>query len=202
MEWLDGASDAALQVALRATGTNGSGNIVVLRAKRELDDVCRSLPDSLWKERESWLNLRALLELLTSSPYAATSIFDAALDRLQPSSDQHESLLVASLTMLYLHSTNLREPAPPTLLRSRAEQGFQQYPNNTIILGFFLESQKGQSVWGRVNLILGEAGCGLIEKGVYRVLAEVWAIGWQKGSWREDQERIRSRLSAAVETDR
>lgn len=202
MEWLSGSSEAALHVVLRSTGTNGSGSVVILRSKRELDDIYRNMPSDRWKEREAWLNLRALLELLTSSPLAAIAIYDAELSQLSPSTEAHESLTIASLSMLYIYGTILRLPLAPGPLRERAEAAIQLYPNNTIILGLFLEAEKGQAVWGRVKLMLGDNEAHMDDKGLLRRVAEIWAVGWEKGSWREEEERIRSKFSAAVQSDR
>ncbi|GJE85747.1 NRDE-2, necessary for RNA interference-domain-containing protein [Phanerochaete sordida] len=202
MEWLSGAPDSALQVILRATGTNGSGSVVILRAKRELDEICGTLGDERWKEREAWVNLRALLELLTSTMSGMLAVFDKAFSGLAPSSEAHESLTVALLSMLYIHGVVLRQPVTPATFRERAEGAFQQYPDNTIILGLFLEAEKGQSVWGRVRMMLGDKDVGPGGKGLHRVLAEMWAVGWEKGSWRAEEERIRNRFSAAVQSVR
>ena len=199
MEWLNGDSDAALQVALRSTGTNGSGNVVILRSKRELDDACGAVPEERWKEREAWINLRALLELLTSTPSSMLTVVDSALNRVPQGSETHESLTVAALSMLYTHGIILRHPVPPSILRERAEQAIRLYPANTVILGIFLEAERGQGIWGQVGLVLSEKES---EKDMLRTLAEIWAIGWKKGSWRAEQERIRGRLSAAVQNDR
>lgn len=197
MEWLSGASDSALQVILQSTGTNGSGSVVILRAKRELDEVYSSLAEERWKEREAWVNLRALLELLTSTVSSTLAVFDNGFSRLSPS-EARESLSVATLSMLYVHGAILRNPVAPATFRERAEAAVRLYPNNTIILGLFLEAEKGQGVWGRVRLMLGDKDPESSEKGLHRVLAEMWAVGWQKGSWRAEEERIRSRFSAAV----
>lgn len=199
MEWLNGAPDAALQVALRSTKTNGSGNVVILRSKRELDDIWKTVSDERWKEREAWVNLRALLELLTSSPSSILSIFDSALSRVPEGAEEHESLTIASLYMLYAHGSILRRPIAPGILRERAERSIRLYPANTIILAMFLEAEKGQGVWGQVNIVLGDKDSN--ERGLLRTLAELWALGWEKGSWKAEEERIRNRLSAAVQND-
>ena len=65
-----------------------------------------------------------------------------------------------------------------------------------------MEAEKGQGVWGRVKLMLGDNDAGSSEKGLHRVLAEVWAVAWEKDSWRAEEERIRSRFSAAVQSVR
>ncbi|KIP12478.1 hypothetical protein PHLGIDRAFT_97829 [Phlebiopsis gigantea 11061_1 CR5-6] len=200
MEWLAGASDAALQVALRSTGTSGSGSVVILRSKRELDGIHQGISDERWKEREAWINLRALLELLTSPPSTAIGIFDSASSKLSPGTEMHESLTVMSLSMLYAFGTHLRNPLPPGIMRERAEYAIRLYPNNTIILAFFLEAEQGRGVWGQVKHVLGDKDPG--EKDVLQTIAEIWAIGWERRSWKAEEERIRSRLSMAIQNDR
>ncbi|TBU34597.1 NRDE-2, necessary for RNA interference-domain-containing protein [Dichomitus squalens] len=204
LEWLARNDDAALEVIVRSSGGTGSGGIAVLRAKRHLQTLLTQLATASWKEREAWIKLAALLELLTSSPQSALALFDSYLSALQPRSPAHESLTVASLALLYNHATVLKSATPPALLRERVEKAVEVYPNNTAILGIFLEAQKGQGIWGRVRALLGETaadGTGK-EKSVARRVAEVWVAGWEKGRWEAEVERTRSGLAAAVEDDR
>lgn len=202
MEWLSGKSEAAIEVVVRSTGSQGTGGIAVLRAKRYLEDVVRQFPASRWKERVGWVKVKALLELLTSSTAAALATLDAELGTLDTGSVVHECLTVALLALLYNHGTVLRSPMPPSLLRERAQKAMEVYPNNTFVLGVFLEGEKGQGVWGRLRAMLGgdEAGGG--EKDVPRRIAEVWVASWDGGRWEAEEERTRSRLSGAVEDER
>lgn len=228
MEWLHHSSDiadtaasaAALQVILRSASVEptSTGGIAILRAKRQLSDTLANIPatpNCQWKEREAWIKLRALLELLTVSPWGALSIFELALGALEVGRAAHESMTLASLQMLYHCSITLRNPVPPALLRERAEKALSLYPNNTAILGIFLETQKGQAIWGRVRALLGDTtntstttsssstSVGGGEKDVTRRVAEIWVAGcWEKGRWEAEQERTRSGLSAAVQDDR
>ncbi|KAI0361277.1 DUF1740-domain-containing protein [Trametes cingulata] len=205
MEWLARNEDAALQVIIRSSGVAGSGGIAVLRAKRHFENLLMTeLLRADWKERAPWIKMAALLELLTSSPQSAVSTFDFYLNALEVGSPAHESLTVASLSLLYNHSVVLKNPTPPALLRERAERAIEEYPSNTAVLGVFLEAEKGQGIWGRVRAMLGETaadGTGR-EKGVARRVAEVWVAGWEKGRWEAEIERTRSGLSAAAEDER
>ncbi|PIL31641.1 hypothetical protein GSI_06343 [Ganoderma sinense ZZ0214-1] len=204
MEWLAGNDDTALQVIIQASRVAGSGATAVLRTKRHLVDLLAQTFDLHWKEREAWIKVAALLELLTSSVQSALSLFDTYLSGVQARSSAHESLTVASLTLLYNHATVLKNPTPPALLRERAENAIDMYPNNTAILGMFLEAEKGQGIWGRVRAVLGETavdGMGK-EKGIARRVAEVWVAGWEKGHWEAEVERTRRGLAAAVEDER
>jgi hypothetical protein len=206
MEWLAGKSDAALQVVLQCVGVEGIGGVAILRAKRNLDDSLKDMVDVPWKEQEALIKLRALLELLTSSPTAALSVFDEHLskDSLKGGTVMHESLTVASLVMPYRYSAILKNPAPPSVLRERVEEALEVYPTNTVILGIFLEGEKGQGVWGRVRGLLGEGpvdGRGRC-KDVARRVADAWIAGWEKGRWMGETERTRSGLINALQHER
>ncbi|KAJ7103657.1 NRDE-2, necessary for RNA interference-domain-containing protein [Mycena belliarum] len=197
MSWLAGDNDAALKVVLRCAGVEGVGGVTLLRAKRNLDDTA----NAEGRAREPWIKLRALLELLTSNePAQALQIFETHITGQKLGSAQHESLLVAELLMLYRHGTVLKNPAPPSLLRDRAEKGVQLFPNNSVLLGLFLEGEKGQGVWGKVRGILGDRGG--MEKDVMRRIEEIWIAGWDKGRWEAEIERTRSGLAAAMESER
>lgn len=205
LEWLERNDDAALQVIAQASGVAGSGGTAVLRMKRHFRDLlAQTASDLHWKEREAWMRIAALFELLTSSMQSALSVFDSYLSGLQARSPEHESVTVAALALLYNHTTVLKNPTPPALLRERVERAIEVYPNNTAILGMFLEAEKGQGIWGRVRAVLGETaadGTGK-EKSVARRVAEVWVAGWEKGRWEAEVERTRGGLAAAVEDER
>ncbi|KAK7064328.1 NRDE-2, necessary for RNA interference-domain-containing protein [Favolaschia claudopus] len=199
LEWLSGQADSALKVSLRSAGVEGSGGVMLLRAKRNLDDHAKAAGES--EAREGWVNLRALLELLTSSdPEQALRIFDAWLVSEKEGTSEHERLLLDELLLLYRYGTILRKPMPPALLRKRAEKAISLYPSNSILLGLFLESEKGQGVWGKVRNLVGEGGS--VEKDVVRRIEEVWVAGWDKTHWEAEVERTRSGLAAAVESER
>lgn len=202
LEWLNGNQDITLRVVMRSGNVDGTGGMMILRAKRNLEDIMNAA-HGVWKDREAWIKLRALIDLLTGSSLPAMlSIFDS-----QPAGvgeAPQESLMVASLVMLYNHAIILRTPTPPTILRDRLQVAIGMYPSNTIVLGMFLEAEKGYGVWGRVRSQLGEGvadGCAK-EKGVSRRAAEVWVAGWERGRWEVEVERTRSGLVSTVESDR
>ncbi|KAL6310050.1 DUF1740-domain-containing protein [Sparassis latifolia] len=203
-EWLARKPDATLLVIVRSAGAEGTSGIAILRAKRQLDGLLGQVSGAQWKEREAWIKLRALLELLTASVPSALAVLDGHLGALEVGSAAHESLTVATLALLYYHGTVLRNPMPPVLLRQRTESAIETYPSNTVVLGMFLEAEKGQGIWGRVRAMLGESTVDGVskEKDVARRVAEVWVSGWDKGRWEAEQERTRGGLSAAVQDDR
>ncbi|KAJ7654952.1 NRDE-2, necessary for RNA interference-domain-containing protein [Mycena polygramma] len=189
LEWLAGNADAALKLVLRSAGVEGSGGVVLLRAKRNLDDNVDAATDG--QAREPWVKLRALMELLTSTgPEHALRIFDNQLLREKAGSTSHERLILGIL----------RNPTPPAILRERVEKAVAVYPSNSVLLGLFLDGEKGQGVRGKVRALLGEGGG--VEKGVLRRIEEVWMAGWDKSRWEAEVERTRSGLTAAVDSER
>ncbi|KXN83909.1 hypothetical protein AN958_00989, partial [Leucoagaricus sp. SymC.cos] len=211
LEWLVGKDEAAVNIILRSVDMeNANSGVVLLRAKRQLEDSAQALTTSIhnivkMKERESWVKLRALLEILTGRD--ATSMLDIFDKYLQPRDHLNvaaqESMMVASLIMLYRHGSILKNPMPPTILRDRVSAAFEMYPSNSVVLGIFLEGEKGQGVWGKVRGMIGdnEANVGKV-KDVARRVEEVWIAGWEKGRWRGEIERTRSGLAGAVESER
>ena len=198
MEWLDSRDNQALNVIFSSVGMEPPATgITILRTKRSLEAMMASAKLSpQWKELEAWIKLRALLDLLTShDPKAALAIFDQSLEK---GSCAGESLITASLITLYFYSLILKMPTPPSILRERAETAVELYPSNSIILGIFLEAEKGQGIWGRVKTTLG-SDPGRI-KDVARRAEEVWMAAWQQGIWQV--ERARNGLATAVEHER
>jgi hypothetical protein len=113
-------------------------------------------------------------------------------------------MAIASLGMLYHYISTLKSPARPIILRERLEYAVQLFPDNTILLGMFLEMQRGQGLWGRVQK-LGDSNISgdiVHVKSVSRCAAEIWLGGWEKDRWFWEVERIRSRLTAAIENER
>ena len=198
MEWLAGDPDAATKVVLRAAGVVGLG-LAILRGKRALEATAQEIPETLWKVREAWTRLGVLLELLTSDslPSFMTTPPEAG-------TVTQESAAVASLGMLYHHISTLKNPTRPVLLRERLENAVDLFPDNTILLGMFLEMQRGQGLWGRVRKLgdINISDDAVYEKGVSRCAAEIWFGEWEKGRWFWEVERIRGSLTAAIESER
>lgn len=196
-----------MQVIMQCTGLKGgagAGGVVVLRARRVLEDTVKEIPPMLWKVRESWVKISALLELLSATSTTTFPAFLSGPIRVRDGSEAEESSAVASLHMLYNHVVTLKSTARPGVLRQRLEQAIRAYPNNTAILAMFLEVQKGQGVWGKVRELIGEDGEGdeREAKGVARRVADVWLARWEKGRWEWEIERTRSGLNAAMDDER
>ncbi|KAH9064097.1 DUF1740-domain-containing protein [Lactarius vividus] len=192
MEWLAGGPEAATRVVLRAAEVEGFGGMATLRGKRAIEAAAHEIPETLWKVREAWLRLGALLELLTGN-----SLPSFLTAHLEAGAVAQESMAVASLGMLYHHIVTLRNPTRPTILRERLERAAELFPENTIILGMFLEMQQGQRLWGGVRK-LGDVSSG----DPTRTKGVVWLGGWEKGQWLWEVERIRNSLIVALESER
>ncbi|KAG6841933.1 hypothetical protein C0991_005113 [Blastosporella zonata] len=197
MEWLNGDSVRALQVVLRSAGVEGQGGVAVLRCKHGLKDAIKGEKD--WKGREGWIKLHALLEILTGTDVSsALRVYDDNGERME--GPCRESLMVACLLTVYQYRVLLKNPMPPAILRDRVEKAMEEYPSNSIILGLFLEGERGRGVWGRVREMLGENGGKA--KDLARRVEEVWVAGWERGRWIGEVERTRSGLAGAVDSER
>ncbi|TRM66431.1 hypothetical protein BD626DRAFT_398206 [Schizophyllum amplum] len=196
MEWLDGKAEEAISITLKAANVEGQGGIALLRAKRNLEDAMRTVPSERWKDREAWVKMLALFELLTAKALPpALSVFDA---HAPDSGVARESTAVAALLMVYRHSIVLRAPTPPVTLRERARAALDDYPSNSVIVAMVLEAEKGQAVAGYLRDIRGE---GHHAKDVIRRAMDVWMGGWN-GRWQLEAERTRTGLAIAVERSR
>ncbi|KAF9455047.1 DUF1740-domain-containing protein [Macrolepiota fuliginosa MF-IS2] len=210
LEWMAGNDEQAINIVLRSIGLeSASSGAVVLRAKRGLEDSAEALKPFIYdevkaKEREAWIKLRALLEIITGKDVASMlQVFDTYIQSRDCPDVANESILTASLVLLYRYGFILKNPVPPTIIRERASEALELYPSNSVILGIFLESEKGQGVWGRVRRMLSDADMNVGKvKDVARRVEEVWVAGWEKGRWGSEIERTRSGLAGAVESER
>jgi hypothetical protein len=198
MEWMAGQEGSALSVILRSVDVTDAAGMGILRARRLLDDHTVK-PKHPWQVRVAWVQLRALLELLTTrSPEAMLVVLDANSSRL-PGTAEDEALTLTSCLLLFHHSRTLSRTARPVILRDRAATALARFPSNTLLFGLVLESERGQAIWGRTRALVGANG---EDKTVLRRVAEVWAAGWDHRRWAAEAERVRSSLGAAVSSDR
>jgi hypothetical protein len=202
MEWLAGNDQAALEVILRSAGIGRRADgVAILRAKRALEEFSRQ-DGMVWRDKQAWIELRSLMEVLMSNDLnTMLEVFDRCLasEDLTAGSQMHESLLTACLIMIYRYGVVLKNAFRPALLRDRVRVGLEQYPDNPLIFGLFLEVERGQWMWGYKRRVLGADSNR--EKGILRKALEVWAGTRERGMW-ETQIEIRTTLREAVEMDR
>uniref|UniRef100_D8PPC5 Suppressor of forked domain-containing protein n=2 Tax=Schizophyllum commune (strain H4-8 / FGSC 9210) TaxID=578458 RepID=D8PPC5_SCHCM len=197
MEWLDGKPEEAINIIMKAANVEGQGGIAILRARRNLDEAIKTAPSSdRWKDREAWVKMLALFELLSAKALpAALAVFDA---HAPASGLARESMAVAALMVIYRHSIVLRTPTPPAILRERARAALDEFPSNSVVLAMVLEAEKGQAIAGYLRDLRGE---GHQAKDVTRRVMDVWVGGWN-GRWQLEAERTRTGLTMAVERSR
>ena len=198
--WLRGNNTSAVHLIAHTLGVEGSvEGVGLLRVKRAVhSQLDQQQVGSL--EWGTLVKTRCLLELLTTSVEPVEhclALFDALVGDVPPPSRPHEAIIVASCMMLYNYSVVLKATMQPSILRNRVKKCLEWYPENTILLALFLETEKGQGVWGRVRSLLDED---LQGKSISRIMWEVWAEGWEFGRW--EPERIRTKLENAVSLER
>ncbi|KAF8327904.1 NRDE-2, necessary for RNA interference-domain-containing protein [Cantharellus anzutake] len=209
MEWLDGQDSAVTRLLCRACGvsvpeTDPDMRIPILRARQAYAHVLSS-SSVLGETLVPLLNSYALFELLQKrdvphviqvyTPYLSDSPNDGGLSKRI-----REALVYGSARIIHHYTITLRNICPPIHLRKYIAQSVRQYPSNTLLLGVWLESERGEAVWGRVRggiseAILDGAGDtkgGLKIVGVPRWLWSIWVEKWERGAW--DVHRVRSML--------
>lgn len=203
LNWLLSNSAQALKLILKAADQpNESSNVTTLRAKNKLEERIQTSASD-WNICIKWIKLRVLLELLTGSLDAAIGIGARYMAAHVEGQLQHESLTMAILLLIYDHTVTLRNHAPPSALQELVHRALDIYPANSLVLGLFLECEKGQGVWGRVReLLVATSQESLAEKSVSRRIMDVWIANWEEGRWLGELERARAGLEAAVTCDR
>ena len=210
LEWPRGTTDDALQVLVIAIGVFSTGPTDILRAKRAYDAALVEAAPSDPMANISLVKLRALLELLVSDSLpAALAIYDQHVHATHflPHTAEHEALVLAATISAFHHTRTLQRPCPPSVLRNQATAAIKLYPGNTVLLGLFLESERGEKIWGRVRTAVSDIVLHedlkddmKTEVSLTRVLWAVWVESWEHGHY--EQERVRTVLTKAVNDHR
>ncbi|KAG8728834.1 hypothetical protein FRC12_021463 [Ceratobasidium sp. 428] len=210
LEWLQDSADAAMQILVIAVGVSDTSSVDVLRAKRAYDSALDkgNVLDST--ASVALVKLRALLELVTSDSLpSALAIYDQYLRTPQflPYTTEHEALTLAATLTAFHHTRTLQRPCPPSVFREQATAAIKLYPGNTTLLGLFLESERGEKIWGRVRAAVSDVVLHedlkddmKTEVSLTRVLWAVWVESWEHGHY--EQERVRTVLAKAVNDHR
>ncbi|CAE6449252.1 unnamed protein product [Rhizoctonia solani] len=214
MEWLRGKDmdnvEDVLQIVVMAVDVSSSSPTDILRAKRIYD---ASLKDGTLGDpmaSVALIRLRALLELLTTESLpSALAIYNHHLQTHQflHHTTEHEALVLSAALCAFHYTRTLGRPCPPSVLRDQATAAIKLYPGNTTLLGLFLESERGEKVWGRVRAAVSDVILQedlkddmKTEVSLARVLWAVWVESWEHGSY--EQERVRNVLGKAVNDHR
>lgn len=198
--WFSGEEPKGRQLLAQFLGVNPSlGGINLLRAKKELDSRV-SMYEVFSSQWEACFRLRFFLELGSGTLQDALRIADLELSSVPAASSVHESLTTWLCLTLFNLAQSKGMIIPPAILAEHTSFAMKQYPNNTIILGLFLESERGQGIWGRVRGLLDETENPtlILSQSISRIAWEVWAEGWSHGPWQS--ERVRAKLEKATGT--
>jgi hypothetical protein len=91
---------------------------------------------------------------------------------------------------------------PPSVVSERVNMALVDYNSNTVLLGLFLECERGLGIWGRVRSLLDDnssiGSAMLAPKGLRRIAWEIWAEGWGYGRWEPERVRIKFERSLAA----
>ncbi|KAG9013368.1 hypothetical protein FRB90_006089, partial [Tulasnella sp. 427] len=215
MEWLTGDTSAAQKIIIRAVeGSASAGTIsgtVLLKTKKALEVIVRERVRSGEegvKELVPLVNLQAVLELLAgANPEVALARYQLDFPLTLPPHRQRclsESLALASTLLLFHHTHSLRATAPPSIFRQHCTSAVRPWPSNTIILGMWLESEKGETVWGRVRTTIREVVVPEWSGGVVGEISRaVWAVCKERvGLAGSEVERARGVLARALNGQR
>ncbi|KAG8683222.1 hypothetical protein FRC09_016220 [Ceratobasidium sp. 395] len=210
LEWLQDSADAAMQILVIAVGVSDTSSVDVLRAKRAYDSALDKGNVLDPTANVALVKLRALLELVTSDSLpSALAIYDHYLRTPQflPHTTEHEALTLAATLTAFHHTRTLQRPCPPSVFREQATAAIKLYPGNTTLLGLFLESERGEKIWGRVRAAVSDVVLHedlkddmKTEVSLTRVLWAVWVESWEHGHY--EQERVRTVLAKAVNDHR
>lgn len=218
MEWLANREEAAQSIILRSVGILSGGPTNILKAKRILED--RAISSEDWRVREAWICLRALLDIVSSSQShgleEAVQRLKAFIQKNSLTGVRKESAWTRIFLLVWNHTTTLKRRFRRNEVRDLTKDVVidmeREGRMNSIILGAFLQGERGESVWGRVRALTGEYGLSgqkqkeasadLVVKSTGRRIWEVWLMSWERTDWREEKERIRNSMMSAVADQR
>lgn len=172
----------------------------LLRARKGLDAKLSHYEEAD-KQWEACVRLRFFLELGATTPRECISTIDSLVAENNTSESTHERVSMWLCLTLFSISHLPGAAIPPTLVRGRVSVAVAQYPDNTVLLGLFLECERGYGIWGRVRSLLDSShqstSSTLDERAsLSRIAWEVWAESWSYGPW--EAERVRNKLEHAV----
>jgi len=217
-EWLDGQDFVATRVLCSACGvpvhlSDSDMRIPILRARQAYTRALSS-SSTLGEALVPLLNAYALLELLQT--HDVPHVLQLYAQQISNCTFLHdndrswgrirEAIVYSSAYLIYHYTITLRNPCPPIYLRKHVPDLIGQYPSNTLLLGMWLESERGEALWGRVrngisDVVLGGDVSGTMKTvGVSRWLWSLWVEKWERGAW--DANRVRSMLRKAIEVPR
>lgn len=175
----------------------------LLRARKNLDGRM-PLGDMHNPQWEACARIRFFLELSATTTQDAIAAFESYGATLDVHSPLRESLTVWLCVTLSLTSQIKGSLIPPAVVSSRVDTALAEYGDNTVLLGLFLECERGLGIWGRVRDLLDDyssiGSATAIPKSLKRLAWEIWAEDWGYAPW--ESERVRTKLENAVHIKR
>ena len=221
MEWIHGAHSSSTRILCAAVDITlpldvADTRIALLRSRKAYDSVLKTGGVAVGV-KGFLLQCLALLELIHSHDVTrALAVFADYKSELgiNKSEDREyrlvdERLGVASALLIYHHMHTLRNIGRPIILRNHVGALVPDFPGNTVLLGIWLESERGEAVWGRVRTgvaksVIGGAGStarsATSRVSVARWAWAIWVETWERGAWHA--ERARNVLRRALEDSR
>jgi len=174
----------------------------LLRARKDLDARMSHYKEAD-KQWEACLRLRFFVELASAKMEECISVIDSLLAGPHVSRQTHEAISMWLCLTIFSIARIPGSMTPPTLVRDRVSISLALYPRNTVLLGLFLECERGYGIWGRVRNLLdsGYQSDSIItgeKPSLLRVAFDIWAENWGYGPW--ETERVRNKLENAVNT--
>ncbi|PVG04525.1 DUF1740-domain-containing protein [Serendipita vermifera] len=201
--WLQSDPTQAKELLFAFLGIQGDlSGLNLLRARRTLEAKASQYFSST-KQRDACLRIRFFVELVSSNIEEASLVLEKHLEDMQDGPGLHESITTWLCVTLYEIAQLRGSMVPRSTVAGRVASAVTQYPHNTILLGLFLECERGFGIWGNVRKML-DSGWPLagsekvINKSLMSLCWDIWAEGWGYGPW--DMERVRSRLEWATTT--
>ena len=221
MQWIRGAHTSSARILCAAVDVTVPSDatdtrIALLRSRRAYDGALKT-GDVAIGVKACLVQCLALLELIHSHDVTRAlavyadykSIIGASASDSREFRIVDERLAVASALLTYHHIHTLKNVCRPIVLRQHVGSLVPDFPGNSLLLGVWLESERGEAIWGRVRTGIAETvlreGGSIARSTTSRISMArwawaVWVETWERSAWHA--ERARNVLRRALENTR
>lgn len=219
-QWLADANEEVVKIScLAGCGEKKAiySGMDILRSKQSFDELLDTRLKGNQSAVKALTQLRFLLELTTGNVESLLTTYDLRIKKARILNRELEEItLVVMLRLLWRHVILLRNPFPRSSIRDRVQDAIGRFPSNTVLLGIFLECERGEAVWGRVGAVLGDGvtissrydrsatEVAWQKKSTSRMIWEVWVASQWLGTHKlsNDGHRLRKLFSKWVQVIR